>query len=190
MILSDGEIKHAIKTGQISISPPPEDDQYGPSSLDLHIGEEFREWDPAVLKMPGFEPVVRLSEYKHSVLTHFLREVHKQEDGTILLPPKGFVLALTREVVTLPIESRIAARVEGRSSLARSGLMVHLTAPTIHCSFTGQITLEILNQGVFTFRLTPNVDRICQIIFERLGKEPEDALDSTFQGQKSLRHDS
>ena len=57
------------------------------------------------------------------------------------------MLGWTAEYVELPIDSRIAARVEGKSSLARLGLGVHITAPTIHAGFPGQIRLEIVNHG-------------------------------------------
>jgi dCTP deaminase len=80
-------------------------------------------------------------------------------------------------------EARIAARVEGRSSLARIGLMVHLTAPTIHAGFEGHITLEMLNHSPFHLKHVPDKTRICQLIFERLGETPSGLTATDFQGQ-------
>ena len=71
------------------------------------------------------------------------------------LKPRAFVLAWTREVIDLPVTSRIAARVEGKSSLARIGMGVHVTAPTIHSGFKGPIQLEIYNFGENEIILDP-----------------------------------
>ena len=79
--------------------------------------------------------------------------------------------------------SKLAARVEGRSSLARLGLAVHLTAPTIHAGWDGQIALEMINFGPFTLQFVPNKTRRCQIIFERLQSDPTGGIRITFQGQ-------
>lgn len=89
----------------------------------------------------------------------------------------------SRERVHLKHESKLAARVEGRSSLARLGLMVHLTAPTIHPGFSGRITLEMINHGPFYLRLVPGTTRVCQLIFERLEDAPEGEIATGFQGR-------
>jgi hypothetical protein len=66
------------------------------------------------------------------------------------------MLAITRERIHLHRDYKLAARVEGRSSLARIGMIVHLTAPTIHAGFRGPITLEMINFSPFHLRLVPN----------------------------------
>ncbi len=83
------------------------------------------------------------------------------------LKPNEFVIGHTKEIITLPDD--IAGRVEGRSSLARLGLVVHMTAPTIHPGYNSNITLEICNFGPYKIKLESGM-RIAQIIFERLGK--------------------
>lgn len=80
----------------------------------------------------------------------------------------------------------LAARIEGRSSFARLGLAVHMTAPTIHSTFRGHITLEIRNFGPFPLAVKPGQTRICQLIFEGLKSMPDGELDSTFQDQRGL----
>ena len=92
---------------------------------------------------------------------------------------------MTRESVHLKPGSKLAARVEGRSSLARLGLVVHLTAPTIHANFNAPITLEMINHGPFYLRLVPGKTRVCQLIFERLETEPAEDIKTEFQHQTS-----
>lgn len=82
-----------------------------------------------------------------------------------LLASKKFVLGWTIERVELPVHAKLAARVEGKSSLARFGLGVHITAPTIHSGFALPIRLEIINHGYLPIRLRTGM-RICQLIFE------------------------
>jgi dCTP deaminase len=103
--------------------------------------------------------------------------------GYFLLPPNTFSLGTTLEFVDLPKESKIAARVEGRSTLARLGLTIHMTAPTIHCSFAGRIVLEMYNFGAYPLRITPGMT-ICQLILERLSKSPKKEIATSFKGQK------
>ena len=95
------------------------------------------------------------------------------------------VLALTEERIVLPEMSRLAARVEGRSSLARLGLAVHLTAPIIHAGFRGRITLEITNQGTIPIRLRPGLI-ICQLVFEMVFGTPQAVMTGVFQDQDSV----
>ena len=99
---------------------------------------------------------------------------------SIELKPNAFALAYTVERLTLPLN--LAARVEGKSSVARWGLSIHQTAPTIHAGFRGNIRLEIANVGPFVCRLTPGM-QICQLVVEELKTPPENELRSRFQNQ-------
>jgi dCTP deaminase len=112
-----------------------------------------------------------------------MEDLPREPDGGVVIAPGAFVLAQTREHITLPQDSRLAARVEGRSSYARLGLVVHLTAPTIHAGFCGTIVLEMMNFGPFALKLDPGRTRICQLIFEELGAAPSVAFRSVFQNQ-------
>jgi len=104
-------------------------------------------------------------------------------DKGYVLSPNAFVLAWTREKIILPNHSRIAARVEGKSSLARLGLAVHVTAPTIHAGFEGPIQLELCNHGLFSIRLIPGMP-ICQLIFEMTLGTPAKGYSGIFLRQK------
>jgi dCTP deaminase len=118
------------------------------------------------------------------------------------IQPGSLMLGWTIEKVQLPRESRLAARVEGKSSLARIGIGVHITAPTIHAgfgfragepSFEGNsIQLEIWNFGPFNVRLTKAMP-ICQLIFEEVHGTPLRGYEGQFRVQgpdvtSPLRH--
>jgi dCTP deaminase len=101
-----------------------------------------------------------------------------------LLQPNHLVLAWTREYVNLVSHNRVAARVEGKSSLARFGLGIHVTAPTIHAGFDGHIRLEMVNHGKIPIRLRTGM-RICQLIFEQTLGTPEKGYQGQFSGQRA-----
>ncbi len=185
MILSAEEIREAIRKGEIIIDPPPENKQYSSSSLDLRLGDEFFVWDPEKTGGAGVRIEISPGQADYMRMApNYARPVPKQLDGSIRLEPKNFILAITLERVELPLASALAARVEGRSSLARWGLQVHLTAPTIHAGWNGRITLELVNHGPFVFRLAPN-DRLCQLVFERLGSPATEPPSTGFMEQQS-----
>lgn len=182
MILCDTEIRAALDSGQLVIDPRPPDANIQPSAVDLLLGAGFSRWK--VPEGPGFNYDVDPSA--EQFYTHFARQYQEiippDADGSVVLKPGGFILALTRERVSFPPASRLAARVEGRSSLARIGMGVHLTAPTIHATFRGRITLEITNQGPIPIRLRPGL-KICQLIIEMVFGTPSAEMVSAFQDQ-------
>ncbi len=187
MILSDQGIKDALSSGAIIIDPAPEDDHYDPSSVDLMLGEDFQMWDQSRLGQAGSEITLDLALQKfNETVKNYLVDA-PLINGCLVIPPyhkhPWHFLAQTRSRINLKREHKIAARVEGKSSLARLGLIVHLTAPTVHSSFTGRITLEMVNLGPFSIKLVPRKTRICCIIFERVESEAAHELKSSFQGQ-------
>lgn len=107
--------------------------------------------------------------------------------GKFVLPPQQFAVGMTQESVGLPTRARLAARVEGRSSLARIGLAVHLTAPTIHAGFHGLIVLEMFNFSPYHLRLVPGKLAICQLIFEKVSRTPSGTLNTENVGRKKSR---
>ena len=189
MVLSDEGIREALRTGQIVIRPAPQPEQYQTSAIDVVLGDSFKVWDLETLaNTPGFKPELDLSEQQFAnTARKFSKDAVRQPDGCVILPPYRAVpqvmLCQTKEYLELNPESRIAARVEGRSSLARLGVMVHLTAPTIHAGFSGNITLELMNHGPFYLKLVPYKTTIGQFIFERLETEPAMTISTGFQGQ-------
>jgi dCTP deaminase len=191
VILSDGEIRQALTTGQIEIDPPPGEELYNSTSLDLYLGDEMYQLKTAeelALDEPsGVERglIINPSDvHIGDLLARYGKPLLKDRDGSFLVPSRHFVLGNTLEQVTLPIGAKIAARVEGRSTLARLGLAVHITAPTIHAGFSGNIVLEMYNFSDAMLRLEPGKLHICQLIFERVGETPEKGASRTYQGQR------
>jgi dCTP deaminase len=181
MILCDSEIQAALGAGQLIIEPRPAQERYTTTAVDLLLGgDEFKRW-----KTPGAGVGIAIDPSAGSGwfgnVSEFLEDV-PLHDGAINIKPGEFILAKTKERVELPESSRIAARVEGKSSLGRIGLAVHVTAPTIHSGFKGHIVLEIKNHGVFPIRLAPGMP-ICQLIFEMVFGTPSTTMSGIFQNQ-------
>ena len=190
MILSDGEIRQAIADEVLSFNPPL-DEEYltvalTTSALDLRLGDELQFYRPLEEVAPkGLADPIVIDPSKPGVIPDLISKWgkrHSIENAYYDLPPRQFVLGSTLERVSLPEASGIAARVEGKSTLARLGFVVHMTAPTVHCGFRGSIVLEMYNLGDYPIRLSPGM-RICQLIFERLGQPPLQAQASQYQGQ-------
>ena len=194
MILSDGEIREAINRRRIIVDPEPGSEQYATSALDLLLGEQmFRlktEQEIGQEEPPGVNRPITIDPLTVEIpllAERYATPLPRESDGSFILPPRMFALGITREQIDLPRKSKIAARVEGRSTLARLGLVVHLTAPTIHSGFKGRIALEMYNFGEYPIRLAPGRLAICQLIFERLGRVPRGVRESRYQGQRSVR---
>ena len=186
MILSNADICKILEDGLFIIDPLPEEDQIDTSSIDLRIGEPIWVWDP---KLSGQSERVSIDtenfDFK-KFSERYLIQVPPEPSGKYSIRPQTFYLAPTFEKVKFPMISRLAGRVEGKSSLARLGLGVHITAPTIHCGTgLGIITLEIFNHGPFSIDVSPGVTRICQLILEQVVSEPEERDSRTFKAQKN-----
>ena len=184
MILTDREIQIAVGSGQIEIVPRPPTEQYSSTAVDLTLDPEITVFhrppqgvnlflDPSD---PAFHPERSLAQYNEKITI--------PAEGWQLTPQK-LILGWTKEKINLKVESRIGARVEGKSSLARIGLGIHITAPTIHSGFGNlQIRLEIVNHGHVPILLRSGM-RICQLIFEQTLGTPVKGYSGQFLGQGS-----
>jgi dCTP deaminase len=184
MILTDREIQIAIDCGAIVVEPVPTQNQYSSTSLDLTL-------DPILTKFKRPKTGIglcldpSLAGFDHeAVLADLGDETLIDDDKGYEFQPDEMILAWTQEYIKLPPESRIAARVEGKSSLARLGIGIHLTAPTIHAGFDGQIRLEMVNHNVMPIRLRVGM-RICQLIFEQTIGTPVKGYKGRFSGQSA-----
>ena len=183
MILSNVKIVDAIKKGHLSIAPLPHliatERPFNTSAIDLTLGRDI------LVPRDGANITFALREaFSSEFLERNWRTVAISEDQPFKLMPYRLVLGRTSERVQLPMREggpNYSARVEGRSSHARLGLVVHLTAPTIHADFEGTVTLEMVNLGPYPLELTPGIP-ICQLIIESVDGTPL-LVPSQFRGQ-------
>lgn len=189
MILSDVDIKKALRNKSLLIVPVPDESDIDTTTIDLKIGDKFLRWDEALVRQQGVQVTINLNQFKYKDFSQpYLKEVPKEHNGQFKIEPGIFYLASTHENISLPIKSKLAARVEGKSSLARLGLVVHMTAPTIQCGFSGVITLEIYNYGPFPILVTPGKTQLCQLVLERVSCMPKKGRTGrTFMNQRSVR---
>ena len=180
MVLSDREIWMEIGTGRLQFNPAVVSRQVTSSAVDLRLANQFTTFTPPV---PGVRTEIDVAEMDNpeDVIARYGDTQTLVPDEYFLLEPGQFVLTYTLEYVVMP--NYLAARVEGRSSLARLGISIHQTAPTVHATFEGQLRLEISHNGPFPCRLYPG-HRICQLVIERLGSPAQTSLDSPFQAQR------
>ncbi|HEX4157877.1 MAG TPA: dCTP deaminase [Rhizomicrobium sp.] len=189
MILTDREIKIAIHRGLIRIEPPPDESEensaYSATAVDLTLDPSIAIYDP---QLPGLDSKIDPSSPGFNVerIADSLTRKHKLSSAGYPLPHGEFILAWTAEYIDLITEARLAARVEGKSSLARCGLAIHMTAPTIHCGFQGRVRLEIFNHSPIPIVLKPGM-KICQLILEVTLGTPEKGYRGQFWGQTSTR---
>jgi dCTP deaminase len=183
MVLSNVEIIRCLDAGLFSIEPlagrDPTQAPFNTSAVDLRLGDEVLVPDEVApiqldLRMPGIAQFWAMHSKAHTIT----------EAQPLSLKPNKLVLAKTLEAVDFPLNAEgdcFSARVEGRSSLARCGILVHFTAPTIHAGFSGTITLEMINLGPHAFLLTPGMF-VCQLIIEEVKGCPVNAPNQ-FKGQ-------
>jgi dCTP deaminase len=184
LIYCDHHIEKAIKEGRLRVDPTPDPSQYDSSALNLHVGNDFRQWKPD-LKIKATTHRIDLDNIDLEDLIGFTDPLLPDNNGLVVIAPGSFVLVRTREYVDLPIKSKLAARVEGRSRMARLGLTAHITAPTIHAGFRGKIVLEILNHGPFHIEIRPNTSMLSQLIIEEVSAIPKRLVTSTFSEQST-----
>jgi dCTP deaminase len=184
MILTDREIQVFLANRQINIKPKPDPVRYSSTSVDLTLAKQFRVWDFNQIEKTKGQIITPGPKFKYlKFRDKYTKRINISSGKGYVLAPQAFVLAWTHETIHLPNHSRIAARVEGKSSLARLGLAVHITAPTIHPGFEGHLQLELCNHGLFSIRLTPGMP-ICQLIFEMTLGTPAKGYSGIFIRQK------
>jgi len=161
MVLSDRDLKKVIKEGKLIFRPRISPDQISPASIDLKLGNVFKVFD--ISKQYLLDTKKGLPE-KDFIITY------KIKDGQpFIVHPSSFVLAHTKEYLIVPDD--LVLRVEGKSTLARMGILVH-TAGFVDPGYEGTITLEISNQSNLPVALYPGM-YICQIAVEYLSSPAE-----------------
>jgi len=170
MLLSDRDIRAAIDAGTVTLDPY-EPDMIQPSSIDVRLDKFFRIFDNH--KYAAIDPSVEQPE--------LTRLVEVEKGRPFVLHPGEFVLGATYESVGLGDD--IAARLEGKSSLGRLGLLTHSTAGFIDPGFEGNVTLELSNTATLPINLWPGM-KIGQLCFFRLTSPAEHPYGSTKYGSR------
>lgn len=175
VLLSDRDIQAQIAAGRVRLDPW-DPGMVQPSSVDVRLDRFFRLFDNH--KYAVIDPAAEQPD--------LTRLVEVDPGESFILHPGEFVLGSTWEEVSLPDD--IAARVEGKSSLGRLGLLTHATAGFVDPGFTGHVTLELSNVATLPIMLHPGM-KIGQLCFVQLSSAAEhpygsDRRGSHYQGQR------
>ena len=182
MRLCDKDIINYLQDGKIAINPMPADDMISGVTVDIRLGNKFRVFQDHQA------PYIDLSGTKESMqkaLNSVMSDEIVLEDGNaFFLHPGELALAVTHESITLP--ANIVGWLDGRSSLARLGLMVHVTAHRIDPGWSGNIVGEFFNGGKLPLALRPMM-KIGAVSFELMSdfaEKPYNArVDAKYKGQ-------
>ncbi|MET8571802.1 dCTP deaminase [Streptomyces sp. NPDC004783] len=170
MLLSDRDLNEAISSGQLGISPY-DKGLLQPASIDVRLDRSFLVFNSH--KHACIDPAVEQDD---------LTRLVEVEDGEpFVLHPGEFVLASTYERVRLP--RHLAARLEGKSSLGRLGLITHSTAGFIDPGFEGHVTLELANVATLPIKLWPGM-KIGQLCVFQLASPAEHPYGSALRGSR------
>ena len=188
MYLSDNDLRKAIKAKRLIVNPV---GTIGANAIDVHLDsvDQARIWDTEQLKadnkergLPGLQLNVARMDYGAIALKYQVAPPREKDapagakvvrrDDCIVVKPGGFVLWQTREIIGTPeIKPLFICFIDGKSTRARTGLVVHLTAPTIHAGWSGNVTLEMTNCGPLELVLNEG-DAVAQIIVAQLTQPP------------------
>jgi dCTP deaminase len=182
MRLCDSDIEKLIEQERIVISPKPDETMISGVSVDIRLGHEFRVFQDHTAPFIDLSgPKEEMQKAMNSVMSD---EILIPDGEAFFLHPGELALAVTYESVTLPDD--IVGWLDGRSSLARLGLMVHVTAHRIDPGWSGQIVLEFYNSGKLPLALRPKM-KIAALNFETMSGSAQrpynKRLDAKYKGQ-------
>lgn len=183
MRLCDTDIENEIEQGHIVITPKPDATMISGVSVDIRLGNEFRVFQDHTAPFIDLSgPKAEVQKAMNSVMSD---EIIIPDGEAFFLHPGELALAVTYESVTLP--DNIVGWLDGRSSLARLGLMVHVTAHRIDPGWSGQIVLEFYNSGKLPLALRPKM-KIAALNFETMSNSAARPYnkrdDAKYKGQK------
>jgi dCTP deaminase len=170
VLLSDRDIRTEVDNGRIKLDPY-DSDMVQPSSIDVRLDRYFRVFENH--RYPHIDPAADQPD--------LTRAVEPEAEEPFILHPGEFVLGSTYEQVALPDD--VAARLEGKSSLGRLGLLTHSTAGFIDPGFRGHVTLELSNVATLPIKLWPGM-KIGQLCFFRLSSPAEEPYGSKRHGSR------
>jgi dCTP deaminase len=203
--LSDVDLRQAVQCGDLIVKPLP-DKEIGSTSIDLHLDsvEQAKVWDFEAIakhnKDMGHPPKeLHIARMNYATVSRQFMTLPPSEDdakendlvfrrgNSIILHPYGFVIWQTKEIAGTPEENpRYICFIDGKSTRSRTGLIVHLTAPTVHAGWNGNLTLEMTNVGPLDLVLFEG-DAVVQLTVARLSWPPSlDVKLSATHGQTSV----
>ena len=182
MRLCDKDIEKSIEQGEITIVPTPDSSMISGVSVDIRLGNEFRVFQDHTAPFIDLSgPREEMQQAMNNVMSD---EIVIPDGEAFFLHPGELALAVTYESVTLP--DNIVGWLDGRSSLARLGLMVHVTAHRIDPGWSGQIVLEFYNSGKLPLALRPKM-KIAALNFETMSDSAlrpyNKRVDAKYKGQ-------
>lgn len=177
MILSDRDLMTRLARGSIVIDPAPDTaTQVQPASIDLRLGYDFQTFN--------YTRQALIDPADPTTFEQLTTRTQLEAGERFIVHPGEFVLATTLEHIEIPTD--LLARLEGRSSIGRLGIVIHSTAGYVDPGFKGKITLEISNLGRIAVALYPRM-RICQVAFEEMSSPVSEGYgqkrDAKYQGQ-------
>ncbi len=170
MLLSDRDIRAEVEAGRLGIEPY-DAGLVQPSSVDVRLDRMFRVFENH--RYPHIDPAEPQED--------LTRLIETSDDEPFILHPGEFVLGSTYEVISLADD--LAARLEGKSSLGRLGLLTHSTAGFIDPGFSGHVTLELSNVATLPIKLWPGM-KIGQVCVFRLSSPAEHPYGSAIYGSR------
>lgn len=159
MILSDKDIKQYVKSGKLSIKPELKDEQLQSAWIDLTLGKEFRTFKSTQSALIDPKNPEEITEV-----------IAIDNNKPFVIHPGEFVLGTVNEYIRFPDD--LAGAVDGRSSLGRLGVVVHVTSTFVDPGWEGKLVLEITNVGKMPVALYSGM-RICKLVFMKLSSPSE-----------------
>jgi len=176
MIFSDRDIKKMIEQGNITVEPSLTKEQMQPAWIDLTLSNEFR-----IFKHTDAACIDPKED------NHYTETIKIDGDKPFILHPGEFVLGAVNEYIKLPAD--VVGAVDGRSSLGRLGVVVHLTSTFVNPGWGGKLVLEITNAGKMPVKIYPGM-RICKFVFFQMTSAAEEPYDkkegSKYNEQKGV----
>ncbi len=190
MFLSDRDLRWAIESGRLIIDPPP--NKIDTTSIDLHLDsiDQAKSWNldeisktnrkiglkPGEVRIGQFDFRLFSADYLKPLPTEEKDNLVFRRGNAVVVKPHGFLLWQTKESVGTPEErADLICFIEGKSTRARTGILIHMTAPTIHSTWIGNVTLEIANLGPFICVLEEN-DVIAQLTVATISSPPKESM--------------
>lgn len=179
MILSDAEIhfrcrfpNSALGKSALPLIEPYETKQLEPASYDVRLGNDFKIFQRDATHCIDLDDPADIT-----------KDVHVPDGGEMVLHPGEFILGVTKEKVNMPDD--LVSRIEGKSSVGRLGIMVHVTAGYIDPGFEGNITLEMASMHPLPIILRPG-RKIAQLSFHRMSEPAQNPYRGRYQGDTTV----